>query len=173
MPTGPSLSLLILGSSRRRRCPTLTTLEPQVHFKSSGRGRSWPGGQPGPAPSWSGRRHSGVPGRWPRAGTGLGRARGGAVAALGADVDDPRLAVAGAAAVHLEQCRGGHQVTELGVAVSPGIEVRALVGDDVAHGGQGGPAVVVGGRLYRVAQLVDQRPVRFELGRGGTRDRFA
>src|SRR6202035_4634819 len=100
MPTGPSLSLLILGSSRRRSCPSPATLEPQLHFKSSGHGRSWlPGGQPGSAPHGLAAASSGVPGGWPRAGAGLGRARGGAVPALGADVDDPRLAVAGAAAV--------------------------------------------------------------------------
>lgn len=67
------------------------------------------------------------------------------VAALVACVDDVWFPVTGAAAVQLEQRGRGRQLAELGVAVAARVEVRALLGDDVAHGSEMGPAVLVAG----------------------------
>src|ERR1035437_5817861 len=93
--------------------------------------------------------------------------------ALVACIQDAWLAVAWAAAVYLEQRGAGEQVAELGIAVVAGIEVRALLGDDVTHGRERGPAVVVRGRLHGIAQLVHQRGVAFELSRCGGLSRTA
>src|SRR6202007_2500006 len=83
--------------------------------------------------------------------------------------DDPGLAVAGATALQPEERGRLDQVAELGVAVGARVKVWALVGDDVAHGCQRSPAVIVGGRLYRVPQQTHQRGVPLELGGGGAR----
>lgn len=76
------------------------------------------------------------------------------VVVFGAQVDDAWFSVAGAA-IEFEQCGRGHEVAEFGVAVVAGVEIRALLGDDVADVGQVGTAVVVGGCLEGIAQLGD------------------
>src|SRR5262249_46574110 len=83
-------------------------------------------------------------------------------------VDDGWFTIARAAAIQLEHGSRGDQLAELRVAVAAGGEFRALVGDDVTNGCEHGPAVIVGGRFYGVAQQAHQRGIPLELhGRGG------
>src|SRR5262249_21554970 len=95
------------------------------------------------------------------------RAPPGRTAAFFADVDDRLLAVAGAAAVHIEDRGRLDHVAQLGVAVASGVEIRALLGEDLAYGGKPRPTVLPGRRLDRVAEQVHQRRVAPELRRGG------
>lgn len=93
-------------------------------------------------------------------------------AALIACVDDCWLAVARAPALQLEQRGRVDKVAELRIAVGAGVKVRALVGDDVAHGCQRGAAIVVGSRLDSVTEQVEQGSVPLELCRVSPRGRF-
>src|SRR5215475_15065443 len=80
------------------------------------------------------------------------RAPPGLTATLLANVDDRLFALAEAAAVHLEDRGRLDQVTQLGIAIAAGVEIRALLGEDLAYGGKPRPAVIFGRRLDRVAE---------------------
>src|SRR6516164_8284997 len=98
------------------------------------------------------------------------RAPSGRTAALFADVDDRLLALAEAAAVHLEDRGRLDEVTQLGISIATGVEIRALLGEDLAYRGKPRPAVIFGRRLDRVAEHVYQRRVALELRRGRALD---